>query len=223
MMRFVVVVCFFCSLLMGGGLEILSVKQTQNGITLRFNQTITKNHFKKFVLENKQELRYVYDIQASLMGSAKSFEIQGTKIKIAQNSPTKVRLVIQTPKKLEIALALSQKQASFTFPNTNNISIPMLFGKDTSKNSKINTNDKIIVIDPGHGGKDCGAVGVNKTCEKNVVLKIGLYLRDNLKERGYKVYMTRSSDKFVGLRDRTKFANNKNADLFISCKVFPSK
>lgn len=216
MMRFVIVVCLFCSLLMGGGLEILSVKQTQNGITLRFNQTITKNHFKKFVLENKQELRYVYDIQASLMGSAKSFEIQGTKIKIAQNSPTKVRLVIQTPKKLEIALAVSQKQASFTFPNTNNISIPMLFGKDTSKNSKINTNDKIIVIDPGHGGKDCGAVGVNKTCEKNVVLKIGLYLRDNLKERGYKVYMTRSSDKFVGLRDRTKFANNKNADLFIS-------
>ena len=71
MMRFVVVVCFFCSLLMGGGLEILSIKQTQNGITLRFNQTITKNHFKKFVLENKQELRYVYDIQASLMGSAK--------------------------------------------------------------------------------------------------------------------------------------------------------
>ena len=41
-------------------------------------------------------------------------------------------------------------------------------------------------------------------------------MRDNLKERGYKVYMTRSSDKFVGLRDRTKFANNKNADLFIS-------
>ena len=59
MMRFVVVVCFFCSLLMGGGLEILSIKQTQNGITLRFNQTITKNHFKKIVVENKQELRYV--------------------------------------------------------------------------------------------------------------------------------------------------------------------
>ena len=70
MMRFVVVVCFFCSLLMGGGLEILSIKQTQNGITLRFNQTITKNHFKKFVLENKHEVRYVYDIQASLTRSA---------------------------------------------------------------------------------------------------------------------------------------------------------
>ena len=75
---------------------------------------------------------------------------------------------------------------------------------------------KVIVIDPGHGGKDCGAMGVDRVCEKHIVLKVGKYLNDELKKRGYKVYMTRQKDIFIGLRQRTSFANNKNADLFIS-------
>ena len=75
------------------------------------------------------------------------------------------------------------------------------------------------MIDPGHGGKDSGAVGYKKYQEKKAVLKISKTLRDLLKKRGYKVYLTRDSDKFIKLSKRTDFANKKNADLFISIHV----
>jgi N-acetylmuramoyl-L-alanine amidase len=82
---------------------------------------------------------------------------------------------------------------------------------------KINNNsDKIIVIDPGHGGKDSGAIGYKKRYEKNTVLTVAKYLYYDLKRRGYKVYLTRNRDKFITLRNRTGFANRKKADIFIS-------
>ena len=76
---------------------------------------------------------------------------------------------------------------------------------------------KTIVIDPGHGGKDPGAVGRSGTREKVIALKVGLFLRDMLRKRlGKTVYMTRTRDVFVDLEGRADFANNNNADLFIS-------
>ncbi len=75
---------------------------------------------------------------------------------------------------------------------------------------------KIVVLDAGHGGHDAGAVGAKKLQEKNVVLNIAQKAGKILKNRGYKVYLTRGSDRFIKLRDRTAFANKKNADLFIS-------
>ncbi len=71
-------------------------------------------------------------------------------------------------------------------------------------------------MDAGHGGKDAGAVGSRTLYEKNVVLKVALKAGKILKNRGYKVYYTRDKDKFIGLRNRTSFANDKMADLFIS-------
>lgn len=73
-----------------------------------------------------------------------------------------------------------------------------------------------VVIDPGHGGKDCGTLGVNKVCEKNIVLKVAQNLNKELKKRGYVTYMTRDSDVYLNLKERTDFANAKNADLFVS-------
>lgn len=76
---------------------------------------------------------------------------------------------------------------------------------------------KTVVIDPGHGGYDPGAVGTSKTYEKNVVLAIGLALRNVLRDSStIKVYMTRSTDEFIALGERTSYANGKRADLFIS-------
>lgn len=87
---------------------------------------------------------------------------------------------------------------------------------DAAQRSGIRT----IVIDPGHGGKDPGAVGPGGTMEKDVTLKIARQLRDLLKKKKeIKVFLTRESDVFVTLADRTKMANNRNADLFISLHV----
>ena len=74
-----------------------------------------------------------------------------------------------------------------------------------------------IVVDPGHGGHDPGAVGPSGLQEKDVVLAIGLKLRELLRdELGLDVIMTRSSDVFIPLEERTAIANKVNADLFLS-------
>jgi N-acetylmuramoyl-L-alanine amidase len=76
---------------------------------------------------------------------------------------------------------------------------------------------KIIVIDPGHGGKDPGCSGHihnEKAVALAVALKLGKYIEDNIKD--VKVIFTRKTDVFVDLEDRAKIANENNADLFIS-------
>lgn len=74
-----------------------------------------------------------------------------------------------------------------------------------------------IVVDPGHGGHDPGAVGATGSQEKDVVLAIGLRLRELLRdELGVDVVMTRSTDVFIPLEERTAIANKVGADLFLS-------
>jgi N-acetylmuramoyl-L-alanine amidase len=75
----------------------------------------------------------------------------------------------------------------------------------------------VVVIDPGHGGVDPGAIGVSGIYEKAITLSAGLELRDKLKASGrYIVVMTRDSDFFIPLRERIAKARAANADLFIS-------
>lgn len=77
---------------------------------------------------------------------------------------------------------------------------------------------KTVVIDPGHGGKDPGAIGANKVKEKDVVLAVSLKLGDLIKKNypDVKVIYTRSTDDFIGLAERATVANKAKADLFIS-------
>lgn len=74
-----------------------------------------------------------------------------------------------------------------------------------------------IVIDPGHGGRDPGAIGKYGTKEKDVVLAIARYLKELIEtESAIQVLMTREDDRFIELRHRTEFANRNQAKLFIS-------
>jgi N-acetylmuramoyl-L-alanine amidase len=73
-----------------------------------------------------------------------------------------------------------------------------------------------IVIDPGHGGKDPGAIGIGGTKEKDIVLSVSKKLFDRLKNAGYNVSMTRRDDTFLNLDTRAAIAEKKNADLFVS-------
>ncbi|MDB9341592.1 MULTISPECIES: N-acetylmuramoyl-L-alanine amidase family protein [Cyanophyceae] len=75
-----------------------------------------------------------------------------------------------------------------------------------------------ICVDPGHGGTDPGAVGKDPFVlnEKDVNLSISLLLQKELEEKGHTVFLTRDTDIAVSLSGRATFANNKNADIFIS-------
>lgn len=95
---------------------------------------------------------------------------------------------------------------------------------------------KIILIDPGHGGLDGGAVSKNGTVEKDITLKISLKLRDKLKKHGYNIVMTREEDKGLytadgtirkkkieDLNNRCKMKKESNCNLFVSIhlNMFP--
>lgn len=74
-----------------------------------------------------------------------------------------------------------------------------------------------VVIDPGHGGKDPGAIGFSGLKEKDVVLKVAKKVAARLAARGeYEIIMTRDRDKFIPLEERTAIANSRRADLFVS-------
>jgi len=83
---------------------------------------------------------------------------------------------------------------------------------------------RTIVIDPGHGGDEVGAVGRSGVYEKDLALDIARRLRDRLASGGrFEVLLTRSSDQSVGLRERTAIANHASADLFVSIHLNSSR
>lgn len=77
--------------------------------------------------------------------------------------------------------------------------------------------EAVVVIDPGHGGKDTGAIGAGGSYEKNVALAVARRLRDLINaEYGMRALLTRTGDRFVALRSRVAFARRHRADLFVS-------
>jgi N-acetylmuramoyl-L-alanine amidase len=91
---------------------------------------------------------------------------------------------------------------------------------------KVSEKVQLIVIDPGHGGIDPGAVGRKGLYEKDVNLAISKYLYDLLRDSlGITVKMTRDKDEYISLRERTNIANRNSADLFVSihCNATPKR
>jgi N-acetylmuramoyl-L-alanine amidase len=117
-------------------------------------------------------------------------------------------------KKIFLPITFFEKAIYKTIPN--DISLQ----KDHSILAKIPIDHSIkrIVLDPGHGGKDPGAIGYSKkNYEKTIVLQVAKKLKKMLESNlDVEVLLTRSKDEFVSLQKRTRFANQKQADLFIS-------
>ena len=87
------------------------------------------------------------------------------------------------------------------------------------KKAKATDGKKLIVIDPGHGGSDPGAIGDSGLFEKDITLDIAKQVASLLKKNGYNVGLTRTSDTYVGLDERTDYANALGADLFVSVHI----
>jgi N-acetylmuramoyl-L-alanine amidase len=82
---------------------------------------------------------------------------------------------------------------------------------------------RTVVIDPGHGGDDHGAAGPNGTLEKEVALMVARRVRNALVNAGLQVFLTRDRDDAIGLDERTAFANNYKADVFVSIHANASR
>lgn len=98
-------------------------------------------------------------------------------------------------------------------PTSKNISIIRQLGLGVQR----------VVLDPGHGGTDPGCVGKNGTLEKDVVLSVSRLLKTLLEKEGLEVILTRGSDIFLPVENRTVIANQKQADLFISIHANASR
>ena len=113
----------------------------------------------------------------------------------------------------------------YAFTSSDN---PKAYAKKSSSSSDKakpkKSAQKVIVLDPGHGGKDPGAIGYSGVYEKNITLAMGKELKKILERSGkYKVYLTRSTDIFIPLRDRVKIARKYKADLFLSIHADSAK
>jgi len=83
-------------------------------------------------------------------------------------------------------------------------------------NLSADSSDILICIDPGHGGRDPGAIGPTGLTEKEVNLDIAIRLKNRLRNAGYRVIMTRESDVYKSLQERVEIANNSGASVFVS-------
>lgn len=121
--------------------------------------------------------------------------------------------VVDTP---QLAAAPGSRITVVPKPTPTAVTVPPK--PEATKPSARRSGDKrIIVIDPGHGGVDPGAIGARGTMEKNVTLGISREVKQQLEATGrYRVHLTRDSDIFLRLRDRVAKARALNADLFVS-------
>ena len=127
-------------------------------------------------------------------------------------SPRLVVELTRTDRKTFIAnQRASAKLRTAALKNTRNASRP------AAKKRKSRRSKRVIVIDPGHGGIDPGAISKKGLKEKDMVFAFSKVLRDKLMKTGrYEVVMTRSVDSYIALRKRVDLGRRKGADLFIS-------
>ena len=200
---------------------IRSMETQGDKILVKFNKSYYKRDVQFVRYKNGSNYENVFNIKGKYKYTAPTkLEINGVdKIVVSDNGSNEVKIRIINNYNQKINYVLNDKELTIT-----------TFPKEQSSNK---TNDtptkpaavappqprvmnKTIVIDPGHGGDDAGAVGPNKRYEKVINLNVSKNLYSLLKQRGYKVYLTRSNDKFIKVMNRTVLANEKNADLFIS-------
>ena len=197
----------------------LDFNKNSRGIDLTFSfDRLTKAE--KIVLSNPK--RIVFDF--FLPGNVNITKAVTAKDKVQQATQPKPNLppTAQAP-----AITQKKEEKKEEQPAKTLILIPTTPAPTPTQNRNNNSRvsgRKTIVVDPGHGGKDPGASD-NGVTEKNVNLAVGLELEKALKARGYNVIMTRRTDVYLKLQERTDIANNANADLFVSVHVnaLPSK
>ncbi|HED6593872.1 TPA: N-acetylmuramoyl-L-alanine amidase [Campylobacter coli] len=204
-------------------LYVLDVDKSSNSVVLNLSDELDEKDITSFSTKDQKFFRQVVSFQGILEGSRKNFTFGQNAVTVTQYNPKTVRIVLSSTKEFKLFKDLDDKSLTLGFSGSTSKSTSTSSkstSKTTSKNV-LNSNfksDKLIVLDAGHGGKDSGALSDKKGSlkEKDIVLSTTLKLGNELKKRGYKVLYTRSSDKFINLRDRTKYANDKRADLFLS-------
>ena len=192
----------------------------------KFKKNFSDNNFKKFRYStSNSKLRLVFDLKNNIAISDviskktdNNFQIE---VNLANSNYQKE--VVDSKSQIDFANfvynkveKLDNKEQKFNSNKVKKSKISSQIIHDKNYNTK--KYKPIIVIDPGHGGKDPGAIGrYNKTREKDITLSYSIELYKQLKAtKRFRVYLTRSDDRFIRLKNRVAIARRKKADLFIS-------
>jgi N-acetylmuramoyl-L-alanine amidase len=183
-------------------------------------------HYETFKLVAPERL--IVDVaDARLTGDFKHLPLAGTPIRALRSAPhgtSGTRIVVELNEPLQLhsfLLAADQTQGDRLVLDfiRQPLIAPLLAQPPAVKSEKTaaGQRDIIVVIDPGHGGKDPGAVGANGQREKDVVLAIARNLARRVdQQKGFKSRLVRNDDVFIPLRKRVDIAHQHNADMFVS-------
>ena len=181
--------------------------------------------YKTFTLSAPERL--IIDVSgATLNGDFSELTLNGTVIRSIRSGPfgqgdTRIVLDLSNPVLLNSFLLAPQDGQShrlvLDLVTAKTSPVTTMVPRETPKIGAHPKRDIIVVVDPGHGGKDPGAVGAKGEREKDVVLSIAQLLAKRLKkEKGFDVKLVRNDDFFVPLRKRVEIARQHKADMFIS-------
>lgn len=133
-------------------------------------------------------------------------------------------LIGSTEKAVAPKMAASASITSSVEPETRDVPFPRVRPAKNRPVRMVASGKPVIVIDPGHGGRDPGAIGHRGTHEKKITMKAALELKTQLMATGrYTVILTRSSDKYIAHEERLRIARAGGADLFISIHADSTK
>ena len=207
--------------------SISSVTQNKDSITINFNHNINSS----YIDFNELKQGTLYFDEFLLKGNFKDaaptkLSMVGVdRITVYQKRDNILSIVLKNRTNLKTIYIVNKRQIIIKVLDVkrNTIAKKITRSKKSVIKKKVNVLDrnilypskKVIVIDPGHGGRDPGATS-KKKYEKDVTLNISKYLKADLEKKGFKVYLTRTKDTYVKLSSRTKYANKKHADIFIS-------
>ncbi|MDX9960637.1 MAG: N-acetylmuramoyl-L-alanine amidase [Aliarcobacter sp.] len=213
--------------------SIRSIETQDDKIILKFNKSYYKRDVQFVRYKNASNYENVFNIKGKYKyTNPTKLDINGVdKIVISENDD-EIKLRIINDYEQKVNYVLNDKELIITtFPKEQKVQqkakkVPVTETKapvvvtaapvaPVERQQKKSIN-KTIVIDPGHGGEDAGAVGPSRRYEKVINFNVSKNLYSILKQRGYKVYLTRTNDTFIKVMNRTVLANEKNADLFIS-------
>lgn len=184
----------------------------ESTLVLEFDFKLNSKDVNYFTLrpDKGKGYRYIFDINAVLYKKPIIKHKEIKRITVSQYQRDKIRVVIESKKALNLRFMRDGKSLKIVM-GVSAVYAP----KAKVVTSKANA-ERLILIDPGHGGRDGGAIGYGRHLEKDVVLQIANRLAKVLKQDGYRVKMTRSKDKTLSLKYRTKYTRKMKPDLFIS-------
>ncbi|MGQ3889889.1 N-acetylmuramoyl-L-alanine amidase [Legionella sp. CNM-1927-20] len=234
-MRIQIIVFSLCMLfsftLSAAKLKGIEIRQDSGKASLLFNLDKAINH-KIFTLTNPD--RVVVDLEnTELAFDLYKLNLNSnliTRVRSGYRNKYTLRLVFEVADKVMLDAkpwnTLTKNRSGFSLNiSANHLGLmaksiktaPPLSTLPINKQVKKPLRDVIVVLDPGHGGKDPGAIGPRHTAEKNVTLAIATKLKQIInKQPGMRAVLTRTGDYYVGLRERLAIARKYNGDVFIS-------